>query len=324
MELAAIEKEVKQIVVPDYWSNKNGRIKLSSFGVCKEQLRLYSARRMTANNQDGKVLPEHIVILETLCMLEGFDTSVYQLVDGCYSVSPDVSLVDLNHTLLKDILQPLAERGSKLTKLYAFAELTEQHFPGAVIDGRRTALFDFVLCVDAFCKDIRVFLGMARSEMETLVSQGRPYSVLTFVQALTGIFQDVDVIYGVFQESMRNGVSPTANYSPFTEYILLEIIRTRLADLWRTDNATNYGLHVGRMFSLVRQRYGCIQLLSYAEMSGAGEFRDLCDQQNQFQDGASDDHFVEPAAGIAIPRKQPEFEIKNPLLRQHFASLHGR
>jgi hypothetical protein len=74
--------------------------------------------------------------------------------------------------VLLDMLQPFANHGTMLRTLYAYVEDTQQKYDGACIDGRTSALLDFVLCVQSFCASFRDFLAKLRSDLNRCLAKG--------------------------------------------------------------------------------------------------------------------------------------------------------
>ena len=95
------------------------------------------------------------------------------------------------------------------------------------------------------------------------ISLGRPYGLLLFIQAISGIFPDLEVISGIVESVLSISASPT-ECCAFTEHVLLEVVRSKLDELWWTENGADcfHGIHVWRIMSLVYERHGCMQYFS--------------------------------------------------------------
>lgn len=95
---------------------------------------------------------------------------------------------------------------------------------------------------------------------------GRSYGILLFIQEVSDILVDLDTIHDIVSSIVSISSSDIHNVrNAFIGHILLELLRSKFDDIWRTETsatsgvAVTYGRHVWQILSLASEQHGFLQ-----------------------------------------------------------------
>ncbi|GAU88265.1 hypothetical protein RvY_01003 [Ramazzottius varieornatus] len=314
------EEALKSRLIPAYWSQRT--TPLTTYGACKE----WSGDGAKSLRHQYRVLPEHIILQETIWMLKGLKgSSVYRLdLDGRWTATGDVGMIDLSMAVLENILLDFCSSSNTLQKVRSFLTTARADYAGAFINGEPSALSKLFSILTAFVMFLDATLEELALENVQNVVKGRPYGVLLLHYKVSSFSQEIQFLSSLFDEVILPNCLDKHN-SSFLESSLLSFLHGAFLDIWRSGNR-QFGTLVWTLLSLVLERHGEQRCLTDAEADSEGVYGDLIEyiRKHCSADYATGTSLREQDGSpqiASLSHSQAHVEDLSPLLRMHFSYL---